>query len=87
MSNSRYYVIRVHEKLDDNWEDWFEGMSIQVDEEGTTLQGTLDQAALHGMIARVYRLGLQLSAVNEAEPPAATITTTPVITPYENRER
>ena len=81
MSNSRYYVIRVHEKLDDNWEEWFEGMSIQVDDDGTTLRGILDQAALHGMIARVYRLGLQLSAVNEAEPPATTGTIAPLVTP------
>ena len=38
------------------------------DGEGTTLAGTLpDQAALHGMIARVQRLGLELVAVNRRQ--------------------
>jgi hypothetical protein len=79
MSNSSYYVIKVRERLDDNWEEWFEGMTLDHDDEGTSLRGYIaDQAALHGMIARVYRLGLQLVAVNEEEPPASRETIAPV---------
>ena len=74
MSNPSYYIIRVREKLDASWEEWFDGMSLSLDDQGTELAGILpDQAALHGMIARVNRLGLQLVAVNEAVPPATTV--------------
>lgn len=73
MSNSSYFIIRVREKLDESWEEWFDGMSITLDDHGTELAGVLDQAALHGIIARVNRLGLQLVAVNEAEPPATAV--------------
>lgn len=73
MSNSSYYIIKVREKLDASWEEWFDGMSITLDDHGTELAGILDQSGLHGVIARINRLGLQLVAVNEAVPPATAI--------------
>lgn len=58
------YTIRVREKLDRRWEEWFNGMVITTDSEGTLLTGGLpDQSALHGIIATIHRLGLQLVAV------------------------
>ncbi len=59
-----YYSIRVREKLEATWDEWFEGMTVSSDGEGTILSGYLpDQAALHGVISRVQRLGLHLLAV------------------------
>ena len=52
------------------------GMDISVDSEGegegnshpvTTLTGALDQAALHGLLRRLYALGLPLISVNFIE--------------------
>jgi hypothetical protein len=57
------YQIRVQSCLDDHWADWFEGMELTRDEarNTTTLTGTLpDQAALHGILARIRDLGLPL---------------------------
>lgn len=66
LTGGTYYIIRIRERLDEEWSDWFESMTISMDEEGTTLRGYLpDQAALHGIIGRVQRLGLQLVAVNQ----------------------
>lgn len=61
-----YYSIRVREKLEADWNEWFEGMTVSWDGKGTILSGYLpDQAALHGVISRVQRLGLHLVAVAE----------------------
>jgi hypothetical protein len=63
-----YYSIRIREKIDGRWSDWFEDLQIDIDTDGTVLTGRLaDQAALHGVIARVQRLGLHLEAVNRIE--------------------
>ena len=67
-NNGTYYTIRLREKLDDGWGEWFETMTMTTDDDGTVLAGRLpDQAALHGIIARVQRLGLQLVAINQKE--------------------
>ena len=66
------YQIRVPGEIDPRWSDWNEGMTIavdrEVDDEGnshtvTTLTGTLDQAALQGLLHRLYGLGLPLISV------------------------
>jgi hypothetical protein len=63
-----YYIIRIQEKLDERWSEWFEDMTIESDTEGTIIAGHLpDQAALHGVIGRVHRLGLRLVSVNRSE--------------------
>jgi len=66
------YQIKVPGHLDDSWSDWAEGMTITVESEGedppvTTLTGTMDQAALHGLLRRLYSLGLPLVSVNCVE--------------------
>ena len=66
------YQIKVPGHLDDSWSDWVEGMTITVESEGedppvTTLTGTMDQAALHGLLRRLYSLGLPLVSVNCVE--------------------
>ena len=62
------YQIKVPGELDESWSDWVEGMTITVKSEGdgppvTTLIGTVDQAALQGLLRRLYSLGLPLISV------------------------
>jgi hypothetical protein len=62
------YQIKVPGQLDEGWSDWAGGMTITVEREGdgppvTTLTGTLDQAALQGVLRRLYSLGLPLVSV------------------------
>jgi hypothetical protein len=62
------YQIKVPGQISESWSDWTGGMTITVECEGdgppvTTLTGTLDQAALHGLLRRLYSLGLPLIAV------------------------
>jgi hypothetical protein len=60
------YEIRVRGKLGPDWAEWFDGMDISQDEEGETLlSGSVpDQAALHGLLARIRDLNLILISVN-----------------------
>ncbi len=63
------YQIKVPGHIGESWSDWVEGMTITVASEGdappvTTLVGTLDQAALLGLLRRLYSLGLALISVN-----------------------
>jgi hypothetical protein len=62
------YEIKVPGHLDESWSDWAGGMTIMVESEGdsppvTTLTGVLDQAALQGLLRRLYGLGLPLISV------------------------
>ena len=62
------YQIKVPGHLDETWSDWVGGMTIAVESEGegppvTTLTGLLDQAALMGLLRRLYSLGLPLVSV------------------------
>jgi len=63
------YQIKVPGRLDERWSDWAGGMTITVESKGegpptTTLTGVVDQAALHGLLRRLYSLGLPLLSVN-----------------------
>lgn len=63
------YQITVQGRLDSDWSDWFEGMTLTtaVDFRGsiTTLTGlVVDQATLHRLLNNLYGLGLPLLAVN-----------------------
>ena len=59
------YEIRIKGHLDDRWSDWFEGLTISLEEVGDTLLTgpVVDQAALHGLLKKVRDLGMLLVSV------------------------
>ena len=69
-SNALYYEIRLNGHLDDRWAEWFEGLTITLDDNGDTLLTgpVIDQAALHGLLKKVRDLGLPLVSVSPVEP-------------------
>ena len=64
------YEIRVQGVLDRHWSAWFEGLKLRSEPDGVTvLVGPVaDQAALHGLLARVRDLGLPLLSVRRIDP-------------------
>ena len=60
------YQIRIKGHLSPRWTDWFEGLTITLEENGTTLLTgpVIDQAALHGLLKKVRDLGMPLLSVN-----------------------
>ncbi len=72
------YQIRVEGKISQRWLAWFEGLAISTTEEHpgravgcpaiTTLTGVVaDQAALAGLLQKLYTLGLPLLEVRRKE--------------------
>lgn len=60
------YTIKVGGHLDVRWQEWFDGLTITLIEDGTTISSgpVQDQAALHGILNKIYNLGLNLISVN-----------------------
>jgi hypothetical protein len=67
------YEIRIKGHLDGRWSDWFEGLTISLEDNGDTLLTgpVVDQAALHGLLKRVRDLGITLVSVNFVNPSQA----------------
>jgi len=64
------YQIRIQGHLGSEWTDWFEGLTLTLEDNGETLlSGSVgDQAALHGLLRKVRDLGMPLLSVNPVEP-------------------
>lgn len=60
------YLIRVKGHLGQQWNDWFDGFTITNVEDGQSIISgiNVDQAALHGVLAKVRDLALPLLAVS-----------------------
>ncbi len=66
-SQPSIYRIRLKGQLGSQWTDWFEGLTITLEEDGNTLLTgpVVDQAALHGLLKKVRDLGIPLLSVIE----------------------
>jgi hypothetical protein len=64
------YEIRLKGYLDGRWAEWFEGLTITLEDNGDTLLTgpVIDQAALHGLLKKVRDLGMPLVSVSPVEP-------------------
>ncbi len=63
------YQIKVPGSLDESWAEWYTEMTVSVEKDDaglpiTILTGILDQAALQGLLRRIYSLGLPLISVH-----------------------
>jgi hypothetical protein len=67
------YEIKVQGRLDERWSNWFGGMAIAVEGGSdvspiTTLTGVVaDQAALRGIVSKIWDLNLALISLNRIE--------------------
>ena len=64
------YQVRLKGHLGSQWTDWFEGLTITLEDNGDTLLTgpVVDQAALHGLLKKVRDLGMPLLSVARIEP-------------------
>ena len=63
-ADTRVYEIRVRGELGPAWSCWFAGLSVETVDGETVIVGPVDdQAALHGLLARIRDLGLPLLAL------------------------
>src|SRR5712692_2561113 len=64
------YQIRIKGHLGRQWTDWFEGLTITLEDNGETLLtgSVVDQAALHGVLRKVRDVGMPLLLVIRVTP-------------------
>ncbi len=64
------YAIRLKGHLDSRWSEWFDGLSLVTESDGTTtIHGRVaDQSALHGLLQKVRDTGLPLISVSQVAP-------------------
>ncbi len=59
------YQIRIQGWIDESWSDWLGGLAITSQSGGESLLSgpIVDQAALHGILDRLYAMNLTILAV------------------------
>ena len=63
------YQLKLKGHLGPQWMNWFEGLTVTLEEEGSTLLSgpVVDQSALHGILKKIRDLGMPLLSVNSVE--------------------
>ena len=70
----RYYQITVEGRIDPSWSEWLDDLQLVSRKEAngmylTTLSGVLtDQAALRGLLNRLWDLNLVLYSIQQLDP-------------------
>jgi hypothetical protein len=69
-THAEFFEIHVKGHLDSSWADWLEGLEIKLLDNGEmVLSGHIvDQAALMGVLNKLYRLNLILLSLNQVKP-------------------
>ena len=64
-----HYEVLLGARLDSSWSSWFDGLQLEPTLDGRTrlLCELPDQAALHGPLARIRDLGIELLRVNRLD--------------------
>ena len=77
----KVFQIRIQGHLSRQWTDWFEGLTITLEEDGNTLLSgrVVDQSALHGILKKIRNLGMPLLSVNSVDPDPVTKTDTDLV--------
>jgi hypothetical protein len=67
-SEQAIYEIKIQGRLDDGWSEWFNEMTVTSESNVTTLSGAVvDQAALRGILDKIWDLNLMLISVIRIE--------------------
>lgn len=69
-SEPEIYEIRIKGHLPERWADWFDGLTITLQEDGVTVLAgpVVDEAALYSLLRKVRDLGMPLLSVNRVQP-------------------
>jgi hypothetical protein len=81
------YQIRIKGHLGRQWTDWFEGLTIQLQDNGETLLTgpVVDQAALHGLLKKVRDVAMPLVSVIRVKPEQADASPTGCATRFNKQ--
>ena len=65
LTGGEFYEIRVKGHLDPSWSNWLDGLAIapQSSDETLLTGSIIDQAALHGILDKLYALNLTILSV------------------------
>jgi hypothetical protein len=84
------YRIEVAGHVEAGWSDWVTATitaDTQADQPVSTITGEFDQAALHGILRRLYSLGFPLISVNRVDQPGETQKATTGQTPCHGNNK
>ncbi len=75
VNDTLVYQIRIKGQIDESWSEWLGGLAIASQSEGETLLTgpIVDQAALHGLLDKLYALNLPILSVVQVKTDRGTI--------------
>ncbi len=67
-NNTAVYQIRIQGQIDESWSEWLGGLAITPHSNGETLLtgSIVDQAALHGILDKLYAMNLPILSLVQA---------------------